>query len=663
MIKRITLGLCLAVALMSCSINARIAKADKKFALGEYYKAGEMYRSIYPNIPARKNKKQKAEVAFKMGNSYRLIENNNKAEAALKNAIRYGYKDSIVYYYYAEVLRGNGKYEQARKTYEAYLLSYPNDAVALKAMQACDSLLAQKKKVERYVVEPAKVFNSKYAEFCPVFASNSYDVLYFNSTRGGKKVKTSRITGQRNNDIFVSRTNVQGEWEKPTLLEDEGINTEFDEGSCALTADGQALYFTLSKQVKGETLGTAIYVSQRSGGAWTEPKEVELLKDSTISVAHPAMSPDGRYLYYVSDMPGGKGGKDIWRSENLGAEWGEPENLGSSINTAADEMFPSFRTDGRLYFSSDGHGGFGGLDIYEAKLAPKANPNDPDVWEITPMPSPVNSASDDFGITFAGKENRGFFASNRSNKKFYDHIFSFYQPELEFTMSGKIEDTAGESLGDARIRLVGNDGTITTIQPKKNGTYTFALKQGTNYVMMATCRGFLNQKATVEVPDVEENKTFAVDFKLTSVNKPVKMENIFYKFGSAELTPESSAGLDALVTLLNDNPNITIEIGAHTDYVGSEQANIKLSEERAQSVVNYLLAKGIEKDRLTAKGYGKSVPVVPDKELATKYRFLRYKVPLDEAFISKLNSQQQEIANQINRRTEFKVLKTTYKMF
>ena len=230
-------------------------------------------------------------------------------------------------------------------------------------------------------------------------------------------------------------------------------------------------------------------------------------------------------------------------------------------------------------------------------------------------------------------------------------------------MSGKIEDTGGEALGDARIKLVGSDGTIATIQPKKNGTYSFNLNKGTRYVMMAACRGFLNQKAEVEVPNVEENKNFSVDFKLTSVNKPVKMENIFYKFGSAELTPESSAGLDALVTLLNDNPNITIEIGAHTDYVGSEQANIKLSEERAQSVVNYLLAKGIEKDRLTAKGYGKSVPVVPDKELATKYRFLRYKVPLDEAFISKLNSQQQEIANQINRRTEFKVLKTTYKLF
>jgi peptidoglycan-associated lipoprotein len=496
-----------------------------------------------------------------------------------------------------------------------------------------------------------------------VYASSGYDLLYFNSTRGGKKVKNSRITGQRNNDIFFSRTNVQGEWEDPALLEDEGINTEFDEGSCGLSEDGQSLYFTVSKQVKGETLGTAIYVSQRSGGAWSEPKEVELLQDSTISVAHPALSPDGKYLYFVSDMDGGYGGKDIWRCEKLGQEWGAPENLGDVINTPSEEMFPSFRADGRLYFSSDGHGGFGGLDICEAVLLPKQNEKDADTWQVTVMPDPINSSSDDFGITFAGKENKGFFSSNRGNKKFYDHIFSFYQPELEFVMSGKIEDTGGEALGDARIKLVGSDGTIATIQPKKNGTYSFNLNKGTRYVMMAACRGFLNQKAEVEVPNVEENKNFSVDFKLTSVNKPVKMENIFYKFGSAELTPESSAGLDALVTLLNDNPNITIEIGAHTDYVGSEQANIKLSEERAQSVVNYLLAKGIEKDRLTAKGYGKSVPVVPDKELATKYRFLRYKVPLDEAFISKLNSQQQEIANQINRRTEFKVLKTTYKMF
>ena len=663
MIKRIAIGLCLSVALMSCSINARIAKADKKFELGEYYKAGEMYKGIYPGINARKNKKQKAEVAFKMGNAYRLIESNKRAESALKNAIRYAYKDSIVYYYYAEVLRGNGKYELARKNYETYLKSYPTSQVALRGLVSCDSMLAKTKRVSRYVVEQPKVFNSKYAEFCPVFASDDFDVVYFNSTRGGKKVKTSRITGQRNNDIFFSRVNVQGEWEAPELLEDEGINTAFDEGACALSADGQTLYYTLSKQVKGETLGTAIYASQRSGGAWSEPKQVKLLNDSTLSVAHPAPSPDGRYLYFVSDMPGGKGGKDIWRCEKNGEEWGLPENLGASINTEANEMFPYFREDGRLYFSSDGHGGMGGLDIFEATLKPKQVSKDPDSWDVVLMPAPINSSSDDFGITFAGKENRGFFSSNRGNKKFYDHIFSFYQPDLVYLLTGTIADAAGEGLGDARIKLVGNDGTIATIQPKKNGTYSFALKRGTKYVMMGACRGFLNQKAELEVPDIEESKEFPVNFTLTSVNKPVKMENIFYKFGSAELTPESSAGLDALVTLLNDNPNVTIEIGAHTDYVGTDEANIKLSEERAQAVVNYLTAKGIEKDRLTAKGYGKSVPVVPDKELATKYRFLRYKVPLDEAFISKLNSEQQEIANQINRRTEFKVLKTTYNLF
>lgn len=663
MIKRIVIGLCLSVVLMSCSINARIAKADKKFELGEYHRAGEMYRGIYPGINARKNKKQKAEVAFKMGNSYRLIESNRRAETALKNAIRYAYKDSIVYYYYAEVLRGNGKYELARKNYELYLKTYPKSEVALRGLVSCDSMLAKTPKTSRYVVEQPKVFNSKHADFCPVFASDDYDLLYFNSTRGGKKVKTSRITGQRNNDVFFSRVNVKGEWEEPELLEDEGINTAFDEGACALSADGQTLYYTLSKQVKGETLGTAIYASQRSGGAWSEPKQLKLLKDSTISVAHPAPSPDGKYLYFVSDMPGGKGGKDIWRSEKIGEEWGAPENLGPTINTEADEMFPSFREDGRLYFSSDGHGGMGGLDIFEATLQPKKQSTEPDSWNVVLMPEPINSSSDDFGITFAGKENRGFFSSNRKNKKFYDHIFSFYQPELVYLMAGTIADEGGEGLGDARIKLVGDDGTIATIQPKKNGTYSYALKRGTRYVMMGTCRGYLNQKAELEVPDIEESKEFTKDFKLTSVNKPVKMDNIFYKFGSAELTPESSAGLDALVTLLNDNPNVTIEIGAHTDYVGTEEANMQLSKERAQAVVDYLTAKGIEKERLTAKGYGKSVPVVPDRELATKYRFLRYKVPLDENFISKLNSDQQEIANQINRRTEFKVLKTTYKLF
>ena len=660
--KKLFIGLSMLLMLTSCSINSRIQKADKKFDLGEYYAAGEMYRSVYSQIPSKKNKKQKAEVAFKMGNAYRLIENNKRAESAYKNAVRYNHKDSLVHYYYAEVLKSNGKYKEALKQYQEFEKLSPNNELALAGIASCDSALNAWKKKSRYEVSQFKKFNSRFSEFCPIIVSKDGSVVYFSSTRGGKKVKTSKITGQRNNDIFFAKQNAKGEWEDPEVLEGE-MNTEFDEGVCAISADGQELFYTMSKTSKGETLGTAIYSSKRSGGEWSEPQKLEILPDSSLNVAHPAPSPEGDFLYFVSDMPGGFGGKDIWRVSREGAGWGPPENLGETINTPADEMSPSFREDGRLYFSSDGRVGLGGLDIYEATLLPKEKDSDPDKWQVLHLPAPMNSNADDFGITFQGKENKGFFSSNRNDKKFYDHIWSFYQPELEFSISGNVVDNKGEALSEALIKVVGDNGVITSAKTKKNGSYKIALPKNAHYVILGTCRGYLNNKSEIEIPNLEDRKDFNINFTLNSVSKPVKMNNIFYEFGSAKLTPESTDGLNDLVKLLNDNPNITIEIGAHTDFVGSDEANMKLSLERAMSVVNYLTKHGIEPARITAKGYGETTPVVPDRELVKKYRFLKVNVPLTEEFISRLNSEQQEIAKQINRRTEFKVLKTTYNMY
>ena len=660
--KKLFIGLSMLLMLTSCSINSRIQKADKKFDLGEYYAAGEMYRSVYSQIPSKKNKKQKAEVAFKMGNAYRLIENNKRAESAYKNAVRYNHKDSLVHYYYAEVLKSNGKYKEALKQYQEFEKLSPNNELALAGIASCDSALNAWKKKSRYEVSQFKKFNSRFSEFCPIIVSKDGSVVYFSSTRGGKKVKTSKITGQRNNDIFFAKQNAKGEWEDPEVLEGE-MNTEFDEGVCAISADGQELFYTMSKTSKGETLGTAIYSSKRSGGEWSEPQKLEILPDSSLNVAHPAPSPEGDFLYFVSDMPGGFGGKDIWRVSRDGAGGGPPENLGETINTPADEMFPSFREDGRLYFSSDGRVGLGGLDIYEATLLPKEKDSDPDKWQVLHLPAPMNSNADDFGITFQGKENKGFFSSNRNDKKFYDHIWSFYQPELEFSISGNVVDNKGEALSEALIKVVGDNGVITSAKTKKNGSYKIALPKNAHYVILGTCRGYLNNKSEIEIPNLEDSKDFNINFTLNSVSKPVKMNNIFYEFGSAKLTPESTDGLNDLVKLLNDNPNITIEIGAHTDFVGSDEANMKLSLERAMSVVNYLTKHGIEPARITAKGYGETTPVVPDRELVKKYRFLKVNVPLTEEFISRLNSEQQEIAKQINRRTEFKVLKTTYNMY
>jgi len=661
MFRRVAIVLLIALISSSCSINYRIQKADKKFALGEYYAAAGMYKKIYPRVPA-KQKSLKASVAYKMGNSYRLIENNIKAESAFKNAVKYGGKDSMLYYYYAEALRSNGKYKEAIPMYEKQASLTGHSQLLTDGVASCQKAIEIGKKGTKYVVTKDSKFNSKYSDFSPAFASVDNDIIYFNSTRVVRnskvKVKNSKITGQRNNQIYSSKTNVQGIWDTPELVEAEGLNTEFDQGTVSFSPDFQTMYYTLSKEAKGETLGAAIYSSERTGAAWSEPKDLKILKDSSITVAHPAMDKDGEWLYFVSDMPGTIGGKDIWRTKKGAEGWSEPENLGPTINTLGEEMFPYFGPDGALYFSSDGHEGFGGLDIYKATFK-----GDSVGWQVENLQQPINSRYDEFGITIATSNDWGYFSSNRSDRKNYDHIYKFELPKLTFIVEGSVKNAAGDELGDAVVRIVGSNGTIESVKTKKNGTYSCPIKSKSKYLLLGTCRGFLNIKEELEVADLEKSQTFKIDFVMTSISKPVKMDNIFYEFGSAKLTPDSYKGLDGLVKLLNDNPNITIEIGAHTDYVGSDEANKKLSEERAWSVTSYLLEKGIEKDRITSVGYGETKPVVPDKALVKQNRFLKVGTPLTEEFIQTLTPEQQEKANQINRRTEFKVLKTTYKMY
>lgn len=652
------------LASTSCSLNRRIQKADKKFALGEYYRAAEMYKAIYPNVPSKK-RALKGSVAYKMGNAYRLIDNNLKAEPAYKNAVKYGNKDSLVFYFYAEVLRSNGKYKEAMKMYEKQAELSGSSDIINNGIESCKKATEDWKKPIGFVVTKDKVFNSKYSDFCPAFASASNDVLYFNSTRvakgAKKKNKNSQITGQRNNQIYSTKTNVKGVWDAPSIVDD--INTEFDQGTTSFSSDFQTMYFTLSKVVKGETLGAAIYSAQRTGAAWSEPQLVKILADSSITVAHPAIDNDGEWLYFVSDMEGTLGGKDIWRTHKTTDGWSKPQNIGPAINTAGDEMFPYFAPDGTFYFSSNGHEGFGGLDIFSAKQAESAEKDSVPDWEVANLMQPINSKSDEFGITVSSDGDWGYFSSNRGDRKNYDHIYKFEVPHHTFAVQGAVVGTSGEELGDAVIKLIGDNGTIETIRPKKNGTYIQDITPNAKYLLLATCRGYLNSKQELEVGNLEKSTNFKVDFTLTSISKPVKMDNIFYEFGSAKLTEDSYKGLDGLVKLLNDNPNITIEIGAHTDYVGGDESNLKLSKERAGSVVDYLLLKGIDKERITAVGYGETVPVKPDKALVRQNKFLKVNVPLTEEFIKTLTPEQQEKANQINRRTEFKVLKTTYKMY
>ncbi|MBP6284254.1 MAG: OmpA family protein [Paludibacteraceae bacterium] len=654
-IQNLLLFSLLAIVISSCSLSARISKGDKKYALGEYYVAGNTYRRVYPTIPI-KNRTLRAEVAFKMGNSYRHINENKRAETAYKNAIRYKYKDDFVYFYAAEVARKNGKHKDAAKLYETFLATNPTHKEAQNGLTSSNLVLSEWKNTTRYVVKKEDHFNSRYSDFSPAFANSRGDLLFFNSTRKvSKKNKQSNITGENNNNIYSVRKNIQGEWEEPFFVED-GINTEFDEGVCSFSANGQELFFTRSKTEKGKILGTAIFVSKRSGGTWAIPQQIILLQDSSLNLSHPTLSPNGEELYFVSDMKGGLGEKDIWKVERTPDGWGIPINAGETINTGGNEMFPFFRKNGTLYFASDGHPGFGGLDIFKAELLENTE------WKVSNMMSPINSEGDDFSITLLDKEEKGFFSSNRGDRRFRDHIWSVELPELAYRIEGTVSDTKGETLSDATIRIVGTDGSIDKIAIRRNGTFSHTIAPNTKYILLASSRGFLNRSEQLSTEKLDNSKTFTLNIQLASISRPVQMNNIFFTFGSADLTPASSAALDDLVKLLTDNPTVTLEIAAHTDMIGLEATNLQLSTQRAQSVIEYLKKKGVDKQRLTPKGYGKSVPVIVDKALAKKHSFLQEDRVLSEDFVKTLTPEQQEIANQINRRTEFKVIKTSYQL-
>ena len=640
------------VTVISSCKQVKLSEADHKFSQGEYFEAAGMYRKIYQKTSPKK-RELRGEVAFKMAECYRLINSVPRAIAAYANAIRYMPGDSLIALQYARVLHKDGKYKQAIEEYKRFLEYFPDNQFALSGLEGATYAAKLKNNPTRYSIKRMELFNSRRGEFSPMLLPPEYDNIYFASSRdeatGDEK---STITGVKNNDIFHSRKDENGKWIKPEPA--GAVNTDFDEGTPGFTPEGNTMFYTFCPQDPAKPTSTKIYIARRTGGAWGKGEPFELSKDTVSVFAHPSPSPSGDYLYFVSDMPGGFGGKDIWRAALVGEEVEYIENMGAEINTAGDEMFPYIRNDSTLYFSSDGHSGMGGLDIFKATFKSDKK------WYLSNMGFPLNSQGDDFGITFQGDVEAGFFSSNRGDGKGYDHIFSFEYPTAKITLEGYIVDKDDEFVPNATVRVVGNDGTNEKFQGRDNGTYRLQIDRGIDYVLLANAPGYLNTKMDLSTLDLEKDSLYYIDFVLYSINKPNILDNIFYDFDKATLRPESTEALDGLIELLNLNPNVTIELSAHTDRKGSDEYNQKLSLRRAQSVVDYLIAGGIAPDRLVAAGYGETQPKVVTKNNIKNNDFLKEGDVLTEEFVLALTPEQQAIADQLNRRTEFKVLSITY---
>lgn len=642
--------------LSSCRNYLKLA--DESYALGEYYDAAKYYKRAYTQTPA-KERDERGRIAFIMGECYRIINASTNAQAAYINAVRYKYPDSLVFFRLGEMQLKTGDYKNAEKNFETYLEYNPNHVLALNGLTSAQMAPEMKKDIPRFVIKRYDLFNSRRSEYSPAYNRADSDRVYFTSTRDQAKGENlNGITGMKSADIFMAKRNERNQWQQPEVIESD-LNTEYEDGACSFSPDGNTMYFTRCRESNTSPVYAEIFSSSRSGANWTAAKQCKIINDTLSSVAHPAVSPDGYWLYFVSDMPGGVGGKDIWRCPILDSEFGAVENLGPSINTPGDEMFPFLHEDGTLYFSSNGWPGMGGLDLFQALPDTLSDAG----WKIQNLGYPINSSADDFGITFEPEHNRGFFSSNRNDVRGWDHIFEFIGQELDYVLVGWVYDMEGDPLPEATVNLVGDDGTNLKISVNGDGYFSQKLERNTNYVMLANCRGYLNTKQELTTDTLVEKITYEAEFPMASITRPVLIENIFYEFDKATLTPESSEALNKLIKLLNDNPNVTIELGSHCDYFGNDEYNERLSLRRAESVVNYLIKGGIAADRLTAYGYGETAPKVVTKRIAQQYPFLKIGDTLTESFILTLTPEQQEICNAMNRRTEFRVIRTTYGLY
>lgn len=644
--------------LVSCGAERNLKRGEKYLALGEYFDAANEFKQAYQKTPP-KERERRGQIALKMALCYDKTLQTGKAVAAYRNVIRYKQDKIEEHLALARQLMKEGSYAAAEVEFKLVLDSLPNNTLAKEGLIAAKNALRIKEEGSRYNVKKMDIFNSRRAEYSPMLYGDSYDQLYFTSTRNeamGDEV--SGITGTKAGDLFYSEKDDKGKWSKPEAV-NGGINTNYDEGTCCFSPDGREMYLTQCATNPSYPRYAQIVKSDRSDAAWSKTIPITLTADSLSSFAHPAISPNGEWLYFTSDMPGGKGGLDIWRVRITPSGFGGVENLGEPINTTGDEEFPTFRPNGDLYFSSNGHSGLGGLDIFIAKVGKDRR------YHLSHPGYPLNSQGDDFGMTFEGPYNRGFFSSNRGDGRGWDHIYSFENPEITQTVKGWVYEMDGYELPAAQVYCIGDDGTNERITLRSDGSFTKILSPGVTYLFMATCKGYLNHQEEVKALSAPKESTDStLQFALANISAPTLIDNIFYDFNKATLRDSSRTALDHLVGLLKENGNITIELSAHCDYIGSAEYNKRLSQRRAEAVVAYLIQNGIAADRLTPVGYGKEKPKTIKKKLTEKYSWLKEGDVLTPEFIQNLKDKsKQEICNQLNRRTEFTVLRTTYGMF
>ncbi len=628
-------------------------KANTLFNAGAYTDAIKTYRNsdFVQALP----KDARGEVFFKTGEAYRMIGQNRQAEIYYEKALDKGYNTPAFILSYAKVLLMNESYEKALSKFNEYKKLSPNSPAADMGIKSAEMAQRFKQSPTSYVIDPLPFINGRTNDFSPAIIPNEPNKLFFSSTRSSATgIRIHNATGEEFSDIFVSELDKRDKWVDPRPA--VGINSEVEEATCTFNQDGSEIYFSRARIAKRKQMGCEIYMAKKEGERYGIPTLIPIATDSTI-VTHPSLSADGKTLYFTSNLSGGVGGLDIWKvtRDDSKGEWGKPQNLGPEVNTTGSEAFPFIHPDGTLYFASNGRPGMGGYDIFKAQQKGSS-------YTIENMGYPINSSSDDFGITFLPGKEAGYLTSRRPGGKGEDDVYMFHLPPIAINISGVITDAKSQKpIEGSIVKMLGNDGSTVNAQTSTDGTFKFMMKPNTDYIVIFTKKGFLNGKYKVNTFDIKGSKEYTIKMGLTSYEKPVEVPNIFYDFDKWNLNVESTAALDMLIETLNDNPSIIIEMGSHTDNRGTAEYNYKLSQNRAQAAVDYLIEKGIPTERLRAKGYASSSPKVVDEQIAKQYPFLTVGMILNDQNVTALdNEEKKNVAHQLNRRTEFKVISTTY---
>lgn len=647
--------------------NKACKSADIAFERKQYNTAIERYKKAYKKNSKKKDQDTRDYITYQLAECYRLTEASKLAESHYKRLLKTEYpkNNPTIYLYYADALKRNKKYEDAIANYTIYNELIPDDPRGVAALNDIENIQKWIEAPTRYEVTRIKKLNSRATEFGVAWTSSNYNEIIFSSTReGGVTKEKDAITGQNFADFYTSRQNKQGEWEVAVLVDEDVINSTGSEGMPFMNKSFSTLYFTRCPNHKKRISGCQIMKASRSGSMWSDPVVVEIKTiDSLDVIGHPTLSSDELKLYFASERKNGMGGKDIWVSEreSTSEKFGRPRNLSDIVNTVGDELYPYLRNDSTLYFSSNGHGGMGGLDIFVTTLDSSGEWTEP-----VNLKHPFNSIGNDYGITFHPTEERGFFSSNRDTKNgLDDDLYYFIEPPVLFTLGGTVKNQNSlQFVEGADIRITGSNGSKFSTKSSETGAFMFTnsqIKSNETYVLTINKKNYFTFTDTISTIDYETSQDIVKNYQISTIpNTPVVLPDILYELSRWELRPQFEDSLRGLIEILQVNPNITIELASHTDNRDTHENNDILSQKRAQSVCDYLVIRGIDPYRLKAKGYGERIP----RTLHKDYKYNSFVIPsgtkLTEEYINKLPKEVQEYAHQLNRRTEFKVISKDY---